>query len=245
VKALVILPTYNESANVTSMIEALLDSAPAPDVCVVDDSSPDGTSELVSTAAAARREWEGRVRLVTRRAKGGRGGAVREGLRLGLEDRAYDAFVEMDCDFSHDPQDLVVGTALLGRGWDMVIGARYPNGEIVGWPLKRRAFSRFANSLARALIEWSVPDYTNGFRFYSREAAQTVLSVPQRHTGYIYLSETIAVCLSAGCRIASFPIVFRNRERGQSNTDLREVVAAARGVIDVALWYRRRRIFGS
>jgi glycosyltransferase involved in cell wall biosynthesis len=241
VTALVVLPTYNESADVLPMIEALLETGTAPDICVVDDSSPDGTSDVVAAAIAQRPGWGERVRLITRPGKGGRGGAVREGLRVGLENDAYDLFIEMDCDFSHRPEDLVVGAALLSRGWDVVIGARYPDGRIIGWPLQRRVFSRFANTVARGLIDWSVPDYTNGFRFYNRAAVEAILSVPQRNTGYIYLSEALAVCLSAGHTVASFPIVFRNRERGESNTTMGEVVAAARGIIDVARWYRSHR----
>ena len=238
--ALVILPTFNESADVIRMIEALLDAPLSSDVCVVDDSSPDGTSELVASAISERDDWAPRVRLITRAGKGGRGGAVREGLEFGLDhDHRYKTFIEMDCDFSHDPRDLAVGTALLTRGWDVAVGARYPDGQIIGWPLPRRIFSRFANTMARVLIEWSIPDYTNGFRFYSRVAAEAIVAEPQRNTGYIYLSEALAVCLSAGLRIASFPIVFRNRERGESNTNPGEIRAAARGIVDVALWYRQ------
>ena len=242
---LVILPTYNESADVIRMIAALVESTLVPDVCVVDDSSPDGTSQLVAAAIDDRPSWGDRVHLVSRDGKGGRGGAVRDGLQLGIDNpKQYDTFVEMDCDFSHDPEDLLVGSALLESGWDIAIGARYPDGKIIGWPLQRRLFSRFANTLARGLIEWSVPDYTNGFRFYNRSAAEAIVAEPQRNTGYIYLSEELAVCLSAGLTVASFPIIFRNRERGESSTDFEEIRSAARGIIDVARWYRvnkRRR----
>lgn len=238
--ALVVVPTYNEAEDVIRMIDALLESTLSPDVCIVDDSSPDGTSELVASAITNREDWTLRVRLITRDGKGGRGGAVREGLQFGLDlGPKYKTFIEMDCDFSHDPRDLVVGDALLTRGWDIVVGARYPDGKIIGWPFARRVFSRFANTMARAFIEWSIPDYTNGFRFYSRTAAEAIIAEPQRNTGYIYLSETLAVCLSAGLSVASFPIVFRNRERGESNMNLGEIRAAALGIVDVALWYRR------
>lgn len=238
-RALVVVPTYNEAADVVQMIETLLDGETAVDVCIVDDSSPDGTSALVAVAIAERDGWSERVELITREGKGGRGGAVREGLRIGLQ-RGYDVLIEMDCDFSHDPRDLVVGIAMLSRGWNVVIGARYPNGKIIGWPLKRRVFSRFANTLARALIEWSVPDYTNGFRFYDRAAAEAIVAEPQRHTGYIYLSESMAACFVSDLSVGSFPIVFRNRERGESSTNFGEILAAAKGVIDIAIWYRRR-----
>lgn len=237
--ALVVIPTYNESADVVRMIDAVLATEIAPDALVVDDSSPDGTSEIVASAIVERTGWNGHVKLLTREGKSGRGGAVREGFQHGLNDsQRYSTLIEMDCDFSHDPKDLATGVNLLAKGWDVAIGARYPNGQIVGWPLRRRVFSRIANLLARSLIEWSIPDYTNGFRFYSRRAASVLVNSPQLHTGYIYLSEALALCLRSGMTATSFPVVFRNRERGQSNTDLAEIGAAVRGLLEVARWYR-------
>ena len=237
--ALAVIPTYNESADVVRMIDAILESEVDADVLIVDDSSPDGTSEIVASAIAGRADWGGRVELIRREGKGGRGGAVREGIQYGLDkDALYNEFIEMDCDFSHDPKDLSIGIDLLSQGWDVAIGARYPNGQIIGWPMRRRVFSRIANLLAWALIKWSIPDYTNGFRFYNQRAVKALLAVPQRNTGYIYLSETLAVCLRAELTVTSFAIVFRNRERGQSNTDLAEIRAAVKGLLDVARWYR-------
>lgn len=241
-RTLVVIPTFNEALDVERMVNEVLDSSLEPDVIVVDDSSPDGTSEVVASVIAASARWTPRVRLITRDGKGGRGGAVREGMRRGLEDdEHYELFVEMDCDFSHNPEDLVVGAAVFDGGWDVVIGSRYPDGTIIGWPWTRRVFSRFANTTARLLIDRSVSDYTNGFRFYSRSATDAILTEPQRHTGFIYLSESLAVCLARGFTVTSFPIEFRNRERGTSNTDFREIKSAASGIIDVARWYRSAR----
>jgi hypothetical protein len=95
--------------------------------------------------------------------------------------------------------------------------------------------------LARTLIVWDIPDYTNGFRFYSRRAAEAICAEPQRHTGYVYLSEELAVCISAGMTVTSFPTVFRNRERGESNTNFSEIRSAGIGIVDVARWHRRHR----
>lgn len=235
---LVVLPSYNESANIVALVENLVSSTSNPDVCVVDDSSPDGTSLIVRDAIAKRNGWKGRVHLITRDGKGGRGSAVREGLSYGLKSQRYDRFVEMDCDFSHDPRDLDRGLSLIARSHDVAIGARYPDGTIVGWPISRRLFSRLSNLIARALLEWSIPDYTNGFRFYTERAVKSILAEPQRHSGYIYLSEALAVCLADGMNVISFPITFRNRVRGESNTNMREVANAFRGIVDVAKWYR-------
>jgi glycosyltransferase involved in cell wall biosynthesis len=240
VRALVVLPSYNERENIASLVDALLDADPEYLVCVVDDSSPDGTSEMLARAIADKEEWRDRTHLITRSKKDGRGGAVRDGLIWGtVQQPIIDAFVEMDCDFSHEPGVVPRGLALLAAGNDVVIGARYPNGTIIGWPRRRRVFSALANWLARHLIDPSVGDYTNGFRFYSRAAVTVLLDHPQRHKGYIYLSESLSHLLRAGMRVQSFPIVFVNRQRGESNTGPREVWAALTGIVSIAWAFRR------
>lgn len=239
-RSLVVLPSYNESENIVSLIGALLDSNKACRVCVVDDSSPDGTSNIVSDAIEKTPGWKKRVHLITRSKKDGRGGAVRDGFAWGLQSGdSFEAFIEMDCDFSHEPQAVQTGLSLLQQGNDVVIGARYPGGTIIGWPKRRRAFSFLANQLARRLIEPSVSDYTNGFRFYSPRAAKVLIARPQKHKGYIYLSESLSYLLREGMSVASFPIVFKNRERGVSNTSLKEISNALKGIFSIALEHRR------
>jgi hypothetical protein len=147
----------------------------------------------------------------------------------------------MDCDFSHEPAALREGLRRLAAGNDVVIGARYPEGTILGWPLSRRVFSACANGLARALISGRVADYTNGFRFYSPAAVDVLLRHEQKHRGYIYLSEALSHLLRAGMKVDAFPIVFRNRERGVSNTSLREISDAFVGVLSIAWSYRFSR----
>jgi len=237
---LVVLPSYNESANIVEMIAAVLAVGPSLSVCVVDDSSPDGTSAVVEAAIDSRPGWTERVKLITRSKKDGRGGAVREGFAWGQKSaKSFGCYVEMDCDFSHEPTAIPEGLALREAGADVVIGARYPNGTIVGWPRSRRVFSFLANTLARTLIDWSISDYTNGFRFYSPRAVEILLHKPQRHRGYIYLSESLSYLLRAGMRVERFPIYFKNRERGVSNTSLREVRAALSGIVSIA-WQHHR-----
>jgi dolichol-phosphate mannosyltransferase len=241
-KTLVVLPSYNERENIVSLIQALLDVVPDPHVTIVDDSSPDGTARHVEEAIASRAGWSSRVDLVVRAKKDGRGGAVREGFRRGAASgQGYGAYVEMDCDFSHEPSAIAEGLRLLSAGNDVVIGARYPRGEIIGWPASRRVFSFFANTLARGLIDWSIADYTNGFRFYSPRAVEVLLRQEQRHKGYIYLSESLSHLLRAGMKVAAFPIRFKNRERGVSNTSLREIRSALTGIFAIALEHRLGR----
>ncbi len=239
-RSLVVLPSYNERADIVALIQALLDTDPGISVMVVDDSSPDGTAAVIEAAQRETSAWSGRVELVVRPGKGGRGGAVRDGFARGMARAPRpDVFVEMDCDFSHEPKAIPLGLARIGDGCDVVIGARYPDGTIVGWPLKRRVFSFFANSLARFLIEPRIADYTNGFRFYSPRAVEVLLAHTQRHTGYIYLSESLAHLLRAGLRVEAFPIYFKNRERGASNTSGAEIRSAFLGVLAIAREYRR------
>ena len=237
--ALVVLPSFNESENIVELTQAILDLTPGARVCVVDDSSPDGTAGIVQAAINDRPGWRDRVELLVRSGKDGRGSAVRAGFDASQSSgRNYDAYVEMDCDFSHEPRAIARGLELLAQGHDVVIGARYPDGVIINWPLGRRVFSFAANLLARALIDWSVPDYTNGFRFYSPAAMHVLLAHRQTQKGYIYLSESLSHLLRERLRVAVFPITFRNRVRGQSNTTLREISAALRGLLSVT-WNHR------
>jgi len=238
---LVVLPSYNERLNIVELTDAILDVDPGNDVCIVDDSSPDGTAACVREAAASRPPWQERVHLIVRDKKDGRGGAVREGFEWGMARGRYGAFVEMDCDFSHEPGALPQGLALLDQGYDVVIGSRYPNGTVIGSPASRRLLSRLANGLARLLIDRSIDDYTTGFRFYRPAVVQELLGYEQKHRGYIYLSESISHVLRAGHKIGSFPICFRNRERGVSNASLGEIWSSLHGIFSIAVAHRLGR----
>jgi len=241
-RTLVVLPSYNEKENIVNLIEAILALGPEFSVCVVDDSSPDGTSELVKGAIVAKSLGD-RVHLIVRSKKDGRGGAVRTGFQWGFASgRGFEYFVEMDCDFSHEPKSIPTGIGLLDKGADVVLGSRYPNGTIEGWPVKRHVLSFLANSLARTLINFRIHDYTNGFRFYSKRAVEVMLKHSQKHKGYIYLSESLSQLLRAGMKVETFPIYFKNRERGVSNTSLAEVRNAFLGIFSIAWEHRTKRL---
>ncbi len=235
---LVVLPSYNEKENIVALMESILNLGQDYSVCVVDDSSPDQTSEIVRSAITEKK-WEDRTHLIVRSKKDGRGGAVRTGFDWGYaSDKNFEIFIEMDCDFSHRPEAIPTGVHLLENGADVALGSRYPNGKIEGWPVKRHVLSFFANSLARTLIDFKICDYTNGFRFYSRRAVEELLKHTQKNRGYIYLSESLSQLLKANMKVASFPIHFRNRERGVSNTSLAEVKSAFVGIFGIA-WHHR------
>jgi len=241
-KILVVLPSYNEKENIVKLIEAILALGSGYSVCVVDDSSPDGTSEIVRKAIAEK-NLSARVELITRSKKDGRGGAVRTGFKWGFESgRGFQAYIEMDCDFSHEPKSIPTGISLLEKGADVALGSRYPDGKIVGWPLKRHLLSFFANTLARSLINFRIHDYTNGFRFYTPASVEVMLKHSQKHKGYIYLSESLSQLLRSGMKVETFPIYFLNRERGVSNTTLAEVRSAFMGIFSIAWEHRTKRL---
>lgn len=235
---LIVLPSYNEKENITLLIRGILALNSDYMICVVDDNSPDGTVlEIENFCKTLETEIQEKIHVIVRDAKEGRGSAVRAGLEWGLKSpNKFDAFVEMDCDFSHSPSDLKTGLQLL-KDADVVIGSRYPNGEIIGWSLHRRIFSYLSNLLIRALLNRNIYDYTNGFRFYSRKSAEILANIPQRHTGYIYLSETLAVLMKHVLTVKSFPITFVNRTRGQSNTTLKEILYSVNGIFSIAWRY--------
>lgn len=240
-KVLVVLPSYNEKENIVNLIEAILALGSGYTVCVVDDSSPDGTADFIRKSVLTK-GIATRVHLIVRSKKDGRGGAVRDGFKWGFESKAgYQAYIEMDCDFSHEPKSIPTGIKLLEEGYDVALGSRYPDGTIVGWPAKRHILSFFANSLARTLIDFKIHDYTNGFRFYLPRAVEVMMGHSQKHKGYIYLSESLSQLLRAGMKVATFPIYFKNRERGVSNTSLAEVRNAFFGIFSIGWEHRTNR----
>ena len=237
-KKLIILPSYNEKDNIILLIQDIININKNYFVCVVDDNSPDGTlHEIKNFLKELDFEDQKRIHLIVREQKDGRGSAVRVGIEWGLQsNNNFGSFVEMDCDFSHSPSDIEKGLKLLKEA-DVVIGSRYPNGKIIGWSMNRKVVSYLSNILIRALLSWNVYDYTNGFRFYSRRAAEIMCQIPQRHKGYIYLSETLAILMKNLLVIESFPITFINRRKGKSNTNMKEVLSSINGIFSISWRY--------
>ncbi len=234
---LVIIPSYNERENIAALIERILAVSPAIDVLVVDDDSPDGTSALVRERAG---QGDGRVWLISRKGKGGRGSAVLAGFRFALE-RSYGIIFEMDADFSHKPDEIPLFLDAIGRH-DLVVGSRYlPGSEIHHWGWKRTFFSRWANRYARLVLRIPLSDYTNGFRCYRREAVEAVEQDQIDAKGYVVLSEVAYQLHRKGFSIGEVPTIFVNRRRGISNLSFHEIKEAFLSVLRIRWKYMRGR----
>jgi len=208
---LVVLPTYNEILNVAEMLRALRSAVPECHVLVVDDASPDGT------AARARQLSDelGQIDVLERTAKNGLGHAYRAGFAWGLA-AGFDRFVEIDCDFSHDP--LALASLLVAADdYEVVIGSRYvPGGQIPRWTWSRRLLSRGGNQYASTMLGLRVADSTSGYRVYARSALEKIDYETVKADGYGFQIEMTFRARRHGATIIEVPISFSDRQRGVS-----------------------------
>jgi dolichol-phosphate mannosyltransferase len=220
-RALVCLPTYDERENLEPICRAILAAAPAVDILVVDDNSPDGTGELADRLAA----HEPRVKVLHRAGKQGLGKAYLAGFAWALE-RGYGLVLEMDADFSHDPQRLPAMLAA-AEGADLVLGSRYvAGGGTVNWGLGRRLLSRGGSFYARTILGLRVRDLTGGFKCFRREVLEAIDLPSVSCTGYAFQIELTYRTVRRGFRVAEVPIVFADRRVGQSKMSRRIVLEA-------------------
>jgi dolichol-phosphate mannosyltransferase len=210
-RPLVIVPTYNECANLPLLVEQLL---PTPDLrmLIVDDASPDGTGQIADQLAAANRA---RVQVLHRTGKRGLGLSYIDGMYVALRTDATH-ICQMDADLSHNPADI---PRLLhaAEAADFVIGSRYvPGGRIENWPLHRRLLSAFANRYIRAITRLAIRDCTSGFRCWRRDALERLPLASIRSDGYAFIVELAWEATRAGLRCTEIPITFVERRRGAS-----------------------------
>jgi apolipoprotein N-acyltransferase len=233
-RTLVILPTYNERATIERVLERTLEAAPAVDLLVVDDGSPDQTADEVRATART----EPRVRLLQRGDKGGLAGAYLAGFRRAI-DEGYDLVVEMDADLSHQPEEL---PRLLegARHYDLTVGSRYvPGGSVTNWGLLRRMLSRGGNMYTGWALGLPVADATSGYRVFRRGVLQFLVAEGVRSEGYGFQIELAYRAWRAGYAVGEVPITFREREEGHSKISRRIVFEA---LARVALWALRDRL---
>jgi dolichol-phosphate mannosyltransferase len=211
----VVSPTYNEVDNVEALAEGVLSSSPRFQLLIVDDNSPDGTSEL--TRELSRKEP--RVKLLHRERREGYGRAIAAGLRAALGE-GVPYVVTMDADGSHDTEAISSLVSVLERA-DMVIGSRYvPGGGIRRWPWRRRVLSRGANAYVDRVLSLPVKDCTSGFRGFRAETLRRCDPAAVEANGYAFLIEHLFRVARAGLTIEEVPIQFTDRERGSSNLTL-------------------------
>jgi len=233
VKALLVLPTYNEAGTIAEVVERGLASTPQVDVLIVDDNSPDGTGAIADGIAAG----EPRVRVMHRPGKGGLGPAYLAAFAEGLS-AGYDAMIEMDSDLSHDPADVARLIAAAEQA-DLVIGSRYvPGGATANWSKSRRALSRAGTAYARLLLGLPLTDATSGYRCYRRAVLEEIPLNEIRSEGYAFQIEMAWRAWVLGFAIAEIPITFVERREGASKMSRRIVVEALQ---KVAGWSTKRR----
>ncbi len=212
--SVVIIPTYNESENVVKMIEAVMNLPDYFSVLFVDDSSPDGTADLI------RKEMERfpeRIFLEERTGKLGLGTAYIHGFHWALK-KDFDYIFEMDCDFSHNPDDLPrLLDACVSKGADVSIGSRYTKGgKVKNWPLGRILMSYFASVYVRMILFIGISDTTAGFMCYSRKVLESMKLDNIQFTGYAFQIEMKYAAKKKGFKVTEVPITFTDRLFGES-----------------------------
>jgi dolichol-phosphate mannosyltransferase len=232
---LIIIPTFDEAENIESVLRGIRRAAPAADVLVVDDNSPDGTAEVVEALGAS----VGRLEVLRRPAKSGLGSAYRDGFALGLA-RGYDVLVEMDADSSHDPAALPQLLDAIERGADLAIGSRYvAGGSIPTWSASRRALSRSGNAYASWALGAPAGALTSGYRAFRAAALCDARYDDTAATGYAFQIELAYRVFRAGGRVTEVPIAFHDRTLGESKMSTRITLEA---LALVSWWGVRDRV---
>jgi dolichol-phosphate mannosyltransferase len=231
--SLVIIPTYNEKENIAKMIDTVFNLSYSFHLLIVDDGSPDGTSDIVKSLQD---KYAGRLHLLERAGKLGLGTAYLDGFRWGMAKSAdYYYFFEMDADFSHNPKDLVrLREACATGGGDVAVGSRYTKGGgVENWPIDRRLLSYGASIYVRLITWMPVKDSTAGFMCYSRPVLEAIDFDAIQFIGYAFQIEMKHTAWKLGYKIIEVPITFTDRILGASNMHGSIVKEAVVGVLSL------------
>ncbi|MEQ9591629.1 MAG: polyprenol monophosphomannose synthase [Cyclobacteriaceae bacterium] len=242
-RAIVIIPTYNEKENIALIIEAVFSLPMEFDLLIVDDNSPDGTSDIVmGLQSHYNSSIITRLHLLSRKGKLGLGTAYIDGFKYALT-QGYEFILEMDADFSHDPKDLVkLYNACEVDGFDLSIGSRYVTGvNVVNWPIGRVLLSYFASSYVRFVTRMPIRDSTAGFVCYRRKVLETIPLDQVKLIGYAFQIEMKFKAWKYGFKLKEVPIIFTERVRGKSKLSAGIFKEAFFGVIQMTIqsWFRR------
>jgi len=221
-RILVVIPTFNEADNVLRIVPLVLNQDPRIDVLVVDDNSPDGTGDLADDLA----EELDRVHVLHRSGRQGLGRAYLEGFQWGL-DREYGLFIEMDADFSHDP-DALPEFIEKAQEFDVVLGSRYVGGHVtvINWPMSRLLISYFGSRYARIVTGLPVRDATGGFNCWRREVLAALDFNRIESDGYTFQIELKLRAWRRGFSLTEIPIIFAERDSGESKMSKKIVFEA-------------------
>lgn len=213
-ESVVIIPTYNERENIQKIIEKVFSLEHPFDILIIEDNSPDGTAAIVKQLQLVYPE---RLHMVERRGKLGLGTAYIAGFKWALAHK-YQFIFEMDADFSHNPDDLLLlYKACAEEGADLAIGSRYKSGvNVVNWPMGRVIMSYYASAYVRLVTRMDVRDTTAGFKCYRRKVLETIELDKIRFKGYAFQIEMKFTAWKIGFKIVEVPIIFTDRKQGQS-----------------------------
>ena len=230
--SLVIIPTYNEKENVVKMLETVMALEPFFHVLIVDDGSPDGTADLAKSVA---KKFNGRIFMLERKKKQGLGTAYIAGFKWALQ-KDYTYIYEMDCDFSHNPEDLIRLRDACIAGADLAIGSRnIKGGAVVNWPLGRRLLSRWASIYVNLVLWLGVSDSTAGFVAYKRNVLDSIDLDSVEFVGYAFQIEMKLRAKRKGFKIVEVPIIFCDRVLGTSKMNLNIFNEAFIGVLKMKI----------
>lgn len=220
-RLLITLCTYNERENLPLLVPEILSVVPSAELLVIDDNSPDGTGDLANKLA----EGDACIHVLHRAGKQGLGSAILAGFRHAIEQQ-FDYVLNMDVDFSHHPRYLPALISMMDR-CDVSIGSRYiAGGRAVGWSWKRHFMSRSINWYARCLLGLTTRDNSGAYRCYRVARIKQLDLGLVRGRGYAFQEEILYRCRRIGCRFEETPIVFEDRQRGESKINYREVILA-------------------
>ena len=210
-RLLILIPTYNEAANISKLVDEIFKIVPKTSVLVIDDSSPDGTADIVESL----KKKYPQLFLLKRAEKNGLGTAYIEGFKWGFA-KDFDMFLEMDADFQHNPE-YISQLANLGQKYDVVIGSRYTDGGgVKNFGLLRRILSRLGSIYLDLVLQTNIKDMTGSFNLYRREALEKINLDTITSKGYLFQAEMKYKAQKSGCSIVESPIIFINRREGKS-----------------------------
>ena len=231
-ESLVIIPTYNEIENIQRMLDTVMSLERPFDVLIVDDGSPDGTAEKVREKMS---QYKGRIHIEERTGKLGLGTAYIHGFKWALA-RDYDYIFEMDCDFSHNPEDLPRLQEACERGAGVAIGSRYVKGvNVVNWPMSRVLLSYFASVYVRFITGMPIQDSTAGFKCYRRSTLESIDFSNIQFVGYAFQIEMKFTAWRKGIDVVEVPVIFTDRTEGESKMSSGIIKEAIFGVIKLKL----------